>query len=252
MHLKHLSATWCIKTPRFELTLYCPQDRRQNRCWSLAKRFLGSRSSCCLWQTSHIQHAASSHLGGQTIAQDRHRDGQKRNHLFSTVIFSVTYFYHYVGQEKHLGHLEQILISVWARMQFLIKERIASCNFALWLPKHWEMGNGQLRERKRGKEMAFIVLLNQLPPVYYQSKLACCPFWWRHIRSLNMTISTMPAHFETGMKPVYPSVAETSNSYFSLTQENSGKNWLHGQLTVSFGMLSWKFRLHLSHTHHIF
>ena len=68
------------------------------------------KSSCCLWQTSHVQHAASSHLGGQTIAPNRHRDEQKRNHLFSTVIFSSYIFYHYAGQEKHLGHLEQILI----------------------------------------------------------------------------------------------------------------------------------------------
>lgn len=45
------------------------------------------KSSCPLWQTSHIQRAALSHLGGQTMAQNRHCNEQKRNHLFYREVF---------------------------------------------------------------------------------------------------------------------------------------------------------------------
>lgn len=131
-------------------------------------------------------------------------------------------------------------------MAFLIKEKNCFLEFCpvvsqarLW-DGHWTQG------RKKWKEIAFGV-----PSIDYQVNQPIVLLDKEF--SLKMTLSTRQAQFETGMKPVYPSGAETwTVIFFPLIQENSRENWLHGQLTVSFGMLSWKFRQYSIHTSYFF
>lgn len=135
-------------------------------------------------------------------------------------------------------------------MAFLIKEKNCFLEFCpvvsqarLW-DGHWTQG------RKKWKEIAFGVLLISLPSIDYQVNQPIVLLDKEF--SLKMTLSTRQAQFETGMKPVYPSGAETwTVIFFHLYRKIQGKIGYMGNsqfLLECFHGNSDSIR----YTHHIF